>query len=176
MFAFEFNPQQDSSTNLLAILVATGILVVWASLNGGVYRNWFLDALEGSFVLNLIILVGATFYIKLTGGNQLAVGYTLVSIAFATFIGILTFQLAKVTGISQYLKIKCAAVAITNVHQAEAEVEPQDIDSLPDWLLNPGQYEPPLHTPPQYATAEPTEKEGLVQKELTPVYTYGSTV
>ena len=71
------------------------------------------------------------------------------------------------TGISQYLKMKCAAVAIRNVHQAEAEVEPQDIDSLPDRLVNPGQYEPPLHTPPQYATAEPTEKEGLVQRVIT---------
>ena len=74
------------------------------------------------------------------------------------------------TGISQYLKKKCAAVAITNVHQAEAEVEPADINFLPDRLVNPGQYEPPLHTPPQYTTGEPTEK-GLVQKEVTPVYT-----
>ena len=54
-------------------------------------------------------------------------------------------------------------------------MEPVDIDFLPDQLLNPGQYEPPLHTPPQYATAEQTEKEGLVPKELTPVYTDGST-
>ena len=66
-------------------------------------------------------------------------------------------------------------VAITNVHQAEAEVEPADIDLQPDRLVTPGQYEPQLHTPLQYTTAEPTEKEGLVQKELTPVYTYGST-
>ena len=38
VFAFEFNPQRDSGINLLAILVATGVLVVWAWLNGGVYR------------------------------------------------------------------------------------------------------------------------------------------
>ena len=63
--AFEFNPQRDSSTNLLAILVATGVLVVWACpawLNGGVYRSWCFDALEGPFVLNLIFLVRATFF------------------------------------------------------------------------------------------------------------------
>ena len=65
VFAFKFNPQRDSSTNLLAILVATGVLVVWAWLNGGVYRSWCLDALESSFVLNLIVLVGATFFVKL---------------------------------------------------------------------------------------------------------------
>ena len=100
-----------------------------------VYRNRCLDALEGSFALNLIILIGATFYVKLSGGNQLAVGYTSVFIAFATFIEILTFQLAKVTGISQYLKKKCTAVAIRNVHP---EVEPAVINFLPDQLVNPG--------------------------------------
>ena len=84
------------------------------------------------------------------------------------------FQLANVTCIGQYLKNNCSAVAIRNVHQAEIEVEPQDNDSLPDRLLNPGQYEPPFHTPQQNATAEPTENEGLVQKELTPVYTFSS--
>ena len=72
------------------------------------------------------------------------------TITFVTFIGILVFQLAKVTGISQYLKKKCAAVAVTNVHQAEAEVEPADINFLPDRLVNPGQYEPPLYTLSQW--------------------------
>ena len=60
VFAFEFNPQQDrTNINLLPILVAKGILVVWVWLNGAVYRNRCLDALEGSFALNLIILIGA---------------------------------------------------------------------------------------------------------------------
>ena len=86
VFAFQFNPQQDrSSINLLVILVGTGILVAWAWLSGGVYVNWRLDALETSCALNLIILVGATFYVKHARGNQLAVGYTSVFIAFATF-------------------------------------------------------------------------------------------
>lgn len=49
----------------------------------GVQELMSIDALEGSFALNLIILVGATFYVKHTGGNQLAVGTTSVSIAFA---------------------------------------------------------------------------------------------
>ena len=99
VFAFEFNSQEGTSINLLAILVATGVLQMWAWVSGGVYRNWCLDALEGSFALNLIILVGATFYVNHSYRNQLVVGYTSVSIALATFIGILGFQLANVTGI-----------------------------------------------------------------------------
>ena len=39
------------------------------------------------------MLVGATYYVKLTEGNQLAVGYTSASIAFITFIGILAYHI-----------------------------------------------------------------------------------
>ena len=90
---FALNPQEDLSVNLLAILVGTGFLQFWVWVSGGVYRNWCLDALEGSFALNLIILVGATYHVQLSGRNQLAVGYTSVSIAFITFIGILVYHI-----------------------------------------------------------------------------------
>ena len=138
----------------------------------GVYRNWCLDALEGSFVLNLIILVGATSYVNRTKRNQLAVGYTSVSTAFATFTGILIFHLANVTGIIQCLRKKCTTETTRNELQIEAEVEPVD-GTLPDRLINPGDYEPPLHT--TNANAEPAEElVNKAQKRLTPVYTYGS--
>ena len=168
LLVFALNPQQDPSVNLLAILVGIGVLHLWAWVCGGVYRNWCLDALEGSFALNLIILVGATSYVS-HSRDQLAVGYTCISIAFVTFIGILVFQLANVTGIVQYLRIKCAAVPIR--HQAEAEVEPLDDDLLPDRLINPEAYEP-FHTLQGHTTGEPTEAQ---RRQITPVYTYGST-
>ena len=132
LLVFALNPQQDPSINLLAILVGTGLLHFWAWVSGGVYKNWCLDALEGSFALNLIILATVTSYVDHSQGNQLAVGYTSVSIALGTFISILAFQLANMTGITQYLKRKCATVPIRN--QAEAEVEPLDNDLLPDRL------------------------------------------
>ena len=101
LLAFGFNRQQDPSNNLLAILVGAGILQMWAWVSGGgVYKNWCLDVLEGSLVLNLIILVGATYHVSHSGGNQRAIGYTSVSIALATFIGILVyhiFQQVKLT-------------------------------------------------------------------------------
>ena len=105
-----------------------------------------------------------------------SVGYTSVSIAFATFF-VLVFQLANVTGITQFLKRKCAALVIRNGDQAAAETEPQGDDSLPDRLINPGEYEPPFHTPQRNATTESIEGEELVgeeQRKLIPVYTYGS--
>ena len=93
LLVFALNPQQDTNINLLAILVGAGVLTVWAWASGGVYKNWCLDALEGSFTLNLIILVGATHYVNHSGGNQLAVGYTSVIIALTTFIGILFYHI-----------------------------------------------------------------------------------
>ena len=56
LLVFALNPQQDPKVNLLVILVGTGLLQLWAWVSGGVYKNWCTDALEGSFVLNLITL------------------------------------------------------------------------------------------------------------------------
>ena len=95
LLVFALNPQQNFSINLLAILVGIGILYLWAFASGGVYKNWCLNTLEGSFTLNLIILVGATYHVHLSKGNQLAVGYTSVTIALATFIGILAYHTFK---------------------------------------------------------------------------------
>ena len=94
---FALNTRQDPNVNLLAILLTIGFLVAWTWLSGGVYRNWCLDALECSFALNLIVLAAATFYVIYPGGNHLAAGYaiwyTSVSIALATFIGILAYNI-----------------------------------------------------------------------------------
>ena len=173
VFAFEFNSQGDTSINLLAILVVTGVLQMWAWVSGGVYKNWCLDALEGTFVLNLIILVGATSYVNHSHRNQLAVGYTSVSIALTTFIGILVFQLAYVTGIIRYLKSMCAALKtpMTQVRDGEIENE-SDTDSLPDRLINPGEYEPLLQSAQEHIAAEPTGRPNA-RRQIS-VYTYSS--
>ena len=93
LLVFTFNHQQNFSINLIAIIVATGILHLWAWVSGGVYKNWCLDALEGSFMLNLIVLAAATYHVNHSRGDHRAVGYTSVSIALATFIGILVYHI-----------------------------------------------------------------------------------
>ena len=78
--------------------MGAGILVVWAWFSGGVYKNWHLDALDGTFALNLIILAASTMYMyipTISVRDQLALGYTSVSIVFVTFIGILFFSCCK---------------------------------------------------------------------------------
>ena len=92
LLVFAYNPKQDHSINLLTVVVVTGSLQLWALVSGGVYKNWCLDALEGSSMLNLTILAAATYHVKLSKGNQLVVGYMSVTIALVTFIGILTYH------------------------------------------------------------------------------------
>ena len=170
---FAFNFQEDPKTNLLAILIETGNLFLWLWISGGVYTNRYINVLEGSFVLNLIISSAINYCVNLLGGNQLIVSYvwtTSVSIAFATFIGILTFQLAKVTGIVRYLK-KCAALRKCIIRDGEREME-SDTDSLPDRLINPGEYEPvPQIAHEHTVAAEPKGSNGESNR-LIPVYTY----
>ena len=93
LLVFALNLQQNTSINMLAILVGSGILHLWAWISGGVYRKWCLDAIEGSFVLNLIILAAATYHVQLSGGDQLVVGYTSVSLALITFTGVLAYHI-----------------------------------------------------------------------------------
>ena len=63
-------------------------------------------------------------------------------------------------------------------NEAEADVEIQsDTGSLPDRLINPGEYEPVLPTTEEHTAADHTEIEepvNEVPRRLTPVYTYGS--
>ena len=87
---------QDPHVNLLMIIASNVGLAMWVwNASGGVYKQWYLNALESSFILNLVLLSATTLYFKLTGGNQAAVFYTSVSIAFVTFIGIIIYHVCQ---------------------------------------------------------------------------------
>ena len=93
------------------------------------YRNWCLDALEFSFALNLIILVGATFYVNHSGGNQLAVGYISVSIALITFIGILAYHIFQQMRSTKLWK-KMPKLKLKSNRQYTVQVVNECVDSI----------------------------------------------
>ena len=68
--------------------------------------------------------------------------------------------------------------SIRDTHQCEADVEAEsDTGSLPDRLINPGEYEPVPPTTEEHTAAELTENKEQVNEEprrLTSVYIYGS--
>ena len=133
LLAFAFNRQQDPSINLLAIVVGAGILQLWAWVSGGVYRSRCLDALEGSFAMNLIVLGVATYHVQLSGGNQLAVGYISVCMALVTFIGILAyhiFQQLKSTNL--WRKVTRVQVKLKLNKKCQQAADPQGSAELKD--------------------------------------------
>ena len=84
---------QDPHVNLLVIIACTFLLAMWVwNASGGVYKKWYINVLESSFIFNLATLAAATLYVKLAGGNQAGVFYTSVSVAFSAFIGIVIYQ------------------------------------------------------------------------------------
>ncbi len=59
------------------------------------YKKWYNNILESSFILNLTILAVASYQVKVEGGNQAVVVYTSVSVAFVTFLGIMAYHVIE---------------------------------------------------------------------------------
>ena len=88
---FTFNVNGEPSVNILAITVCLiGLLVIILQFN--VYKAWYLNVLEASFTINLLLLANGTYYVEISGGNQNALTYTSVSVAFATFCGLVIYH------------------------------------------------------------------------------------
>ena len=88
---FAFNVNGDPSVNVLAIVVSSygvHLMFIWFK----VYKTWYLNVLEASFICNLSMLAVGTYYVEISGGNQSALTYTSVSVAFATFCGIVVYH------------------------------------------------------------------------------------
>ena len=60
-------------------------------------------------------------------------------------------------------------------HTRQVEADESITSSLPDRLINPGEYEPVLPTTEEHDATESNEPVIEDPKRLTPVYTYGST-
>ena len=90
---FAFNVTGNDSINLLIISATAVGTPVAFGLAGMVYKSWYLNALELSFILNLGILSAATYHVNQSGGSQAAIAYTSVGIAFLTFVGIVGYHI-----------------------------------------------------------------------------------
>ena len=90
---FAFNALGNPNVNLLTIVTSTIMLLVLLLFAGGrIYKNWYLQALDVSYIVNIGILAAATFYVRCAGGNQTALAYVSVGIALLTFIGIMVYH------------------------------------------------------------------------------------
>ena len=87
------NSPKDPSVNLLVLVIACAGLLTWTTLtSGSMFKKWYNNVLESSFIFNLSVLAAASYQVRVEGGNQAAVVYTSVAVAFITFLGIITFH------------------------------------------------------------------------------------
>ena len=91
--SFAVNSLSNASGNLLAIVSVTAGLLILSWLRVKIYENIFNDFLEAAFLLNLCILAAGSYHVKEIGGNQAALAYTSVGIAFVLFICILLYHM-----------------------------------------------------------------------------------
>ena len=127
------NALGDPSVNLLAI-GSTCVTILILPTVFIIYKKWSLGLLETSFIVNLTILAMVTFYIRPSGGNQNAVTFTSVGIAFATFTGIIIYhsvQQLKGTRLWKTVWLKYDSIRIPLIHVDLGSEDP------PDYVLMP---------------------------------------
>ena len=134
------------------------------------------------FLLGVLTLVTTTSVVPLLADFILGTTLLLL-IPHMILIFYICQKLANKIYITQCLKRKYKTLkrymqATRPTREAEADVEAQsDTGSLPDRLVNPGEYEPVLPTTGEHTAAEHTENKKTDNeklKGLIPVYTYGS--
>ena len=135
-----------------------------------------------------ILILFSVEMLSLATTNSTTKHFTYLILVSALLLGIphmvlllyICYELAEKVGITEYLRRKykllksCLQARCTSYTEVETE---SDAGSLPDRLVNPGDYEPVVPSTEEHVAAEPTGNKDLVDEEtrwLTPVYTYGS--
>ena len=91
---FAFNYSDDSSLNLMAIVITSLFVLTLTWSFRAVYKQWPLDMLESSFICNLGAVSVIVLYTGVSQSTSVVV-YTSTGIAFATFVGILLYHCYK---------------------------------------------------------------------------------
>ena len=117
----------DPSVNLMAIAsITTAVLTFPTKLGSRIYKSWSLGLLETSFIFNLTILAVATLYLRPTGGNQNAATFTSISIAFATFTGIVIYHSAQQLKGTRLWRRLCLRPEYVRVPLTDLDSGPED--------------------------------------------------
>ena len=164
-----------------------GVLFACATCIHAITRPYKLSFMNNVDIVVLFLLEILIFVTSSSASPLLTyfiLGTTLLLLVpHMVLIFYICHKLAKKTGITQCLKRgyktlkRCVHPTRTTI-EAEADMEAEtDTGSLPDRLMNPGEYEPVPPTTEEHTVAELTEDKDSVNEEprmLIPVYTYGS--
>ena len=102
---FSVNVFGDPAINLLAIIAMVICICIHRTLVSGVYKRQYLNAIEYSFLVNIIILSSSALYTtRSNNGKQDIVAYISAGIAFMMFIAIILYHLCVAIKGSRVLK------------------------------------------------------------------------
>ena len=156
------------------------VLFASASCFYAVVRPYKSNYSNNVDILVLVLLEMMSFQIILvplhhdTATSTVLVAVMLLGVPHVALIFYSFHRLAKKVGITQCLKRKYQRCKLStrclNPDEADMEAD-SDTGSLPDRLINPGEYEPVLPTT-EHAEHVTTSED---PRRLTPLYTYGST-
>ena len=88
-----FNTIGNPKINLLGIAILMSCLLAYISLTGGVYKSWWLNLMEISFIFNLLMLSILTSYAVNKNTSTKPIAYTSTSATLVLFIGILLYHI-----------------------------------------------------------------------------------
>jgi len=76
-----------------SIVTVVFVCIIWGWAVRGLYKHWTLDLLEGSFLINLGLLSSVVSHYKTNGGDHTAAVSASMSVAFVTFLGIVSYHM-----------------------------------------------------------------------------------
>ena len=167
--------------------ILQGVLFVCATCAHAITRPYKLNFMNNVDIVILFLLEILIFVTSSSASPYLTYSILastlLLLVPHTILIFYICHKLAKKIGITQCLKrmyqtLKRCVQPTRHTSKVEEDVEAEsDTGSLPDQLINPGEYEPVLPTTEEHTAAELTEDKETVNEEprrLIIVYTYGS--
>ena len=85
---------RNDATLIIESLVLSGILSI-PSISRPIYEKRYVNVLETSFILNIIILASGTYCIIKSGGNQLVLSILSTGLVLTEFVGIIFFHILR---------------------------------------------------------------------------------
>ena len=87
------NVSNDPTVNLLAVSLMVLVLCGYNAVIGGVYKNWLLNLVEVSFILNLGILSAVAHFLIASEASVIPVTYASSGIALVVFVCNILFHI-----------------------------------------------------------------------------------
>ncbi len=137
----------NPSVNFLVVQVFVLLVLVWALINGGIYKKWYLNMLEAFFFLNLGLLAASTHHVKFefatlelsSAEYQRALAITSstsITIAVLAFVGTIVFHIYQKKAFRRRRKFPASVEMKESVGKAEKVTVTSSSVSLREPLLD----------------------------------------